>query len=196
MTEQRYNLGFTGGALLYRDSVLLSKLYLELKDWDKVRKTVLEQNLLQIRTLTAQRRIYSETYTRIKELNNESLSLIANGNRDEQTQLIWYAICQKYTIIRDFAIEVINDKVNKFDFDISVADFHVFYNNKAIHHDELNKISPQSKRRLIINLFKMLKDTGIVIDGKRIKPVMIASSTKKIIVSEGKVPLEIFPQQK
>ncbi|MBM4398845.1 MAG: DUF1819 family protein, partial [Candidatus Cloacimonetes bacterium] len=56
MIEQRYNLGFTGGALLYRDSVLLAKLYLDLKDWDKVRKTILEQNLLQIRTLAAQRR--------------------------------------------------------------------------------------------------------------------------------------------
>lgn len=196
MIEQRYNLGFTGGALLYRDSVLLAKLYLDLKDWDKVRKTILEQNLLQIRTLAAQRRIYSETYTRIKELDNEALSIIANGSREEQTQLIWYAICLKYTIIRDFAVEVISNKVKKFDYDISDADFHVFYNNKAIQHDELNKISLQSKRRLIINLFKMLKDTGIVIDGKRIKPVIVASSTKKIIVSEGKVPLEIFPQQK
>lgn len=196
MTAQKYNLGFTGGALLYRDSVLLSKLYLEMKDWDKVRKIVLEQNLLQIRTLAAQRRIFSETYTRIKELNNDALAIIANGSRDEQTQLIWYAICLKYTIIRDFAIEVISDKVKKFDYDISDADFHVFYNNKATHHDELNRISPQSKRRLIINLFKMLKDTGIVIDGKRIKPIIIAPSTKKIIESEGKIPLDIFPLQK
>ncbi len=196
MTEPKYNLGFTAGALLYRDSVLLAKLYIETKDWDAVRKQVLEHNLLQIRTLAAQRRIYSETYTRIKLISDEALSMIANGNRDEQVQVIWYAICKKYHFIRDFAIDVIGYKMSNYDNELSDADFNIFYNNKAIQHDELNTISSQSKNKLTKNLFKMLRDAGILTIENTIKPIMVAQHVQQILNADSAVPLTIYPQQR
>lgn len=193
MFESRYNLGFTAGALLYRDSVLLAKLYLETNDWDAVRKQVLEHNLLQIRTLAAQRRIYSETYTRIKLLSEEAISIIAKSNRDDQVQVIWYAICKKYHFIRDFAIDVVGYKISNHDNELSMADFNLFFNNKAIQHDELNNISTQSKNKLTKNLFKMLRDTGILSVDNKLKAMIVSTQVKQTVSRDTDFPLSIFP---
>ena len=132
----KYNLGFTSAAFLFRDSVLLAKLYLSLGDWNMVRERVLSENLLQIRTIAAQKRIYSETYTRLKALSVKALEVIANGERDDQVHMIWYAICKKYALIRDFSVQVLSPKIRINTRDISEADFNVFYNNLAANHDE------------------------------------------------------------
>ena len=84
-----YSFGITAAALLYRDSVLLAQLYLDYRDWNVVKDAVIKDNLLQIRTLAAQKRIYSEAYTRVKQLSEEAMEILANGSREEQCQIIW-----------------------------------------------------------------------------------------------------------
>ena len=84
-----YTFGITAAAFLYRDSVLLAQLYLEHRNWDLVKDTIFNDNLLQIRTLAAQKRIYSEAYTRVKQLSDEAMEILATGIREEQCQIIW-----------------------------------------------------------------------------------------------------------
>jgi len=193
MPETKFSFGFTAGALLYRDSVLLSKLYLETKNWDKVREMVLSDNLLQIKTVSAQKRIYSETFTRLKTLSEPAIELIANGNRDEQCQLLWYALCKKYDFIRDFALEVFSDKINRRDYIISIADFNIFFSRKAELVEKLNNISVISRKKLQTNLFKMMQSAGIVDSDQHLKLLMISPQVKQIITADGTIPLTIYP---
>jgi len=171
----KYNLGFTSAAFLFRDSVLLAKLYLSLGDWNMVRERVLSENLLQIRTIAAQKRIYSETYTRLKALSVKALEVIANGERDDQVHMIWYAKIR------------INTR------DISEADFNVFYNNLAANHDELNHISISSRAKLTKNLFRMLVSAGIIDSDGKLCPISISKSVRQIVFEDNDIPLEIYP---
>lgn len=194
MTNQyKYNLGFTSAALLYRDSVLLAKLFLKTDDWAKVREMVLADNLLQIRTIAAQKRIYSETYTRLKPLSNEALEVIANGDRDDQVQVIWYAICKKYALIRDFSIQVLAQKLRINDRNLSEADFNVFFNNLAASHEELSRIAISSKAKLTKNLFRMLQSAGIIEPDGKLREMSVSKTVRLIVMADNDIPLDIYP---
>ncbi len=188
-----YNLGFTSAAFLYRDSVLLAKLYLSTRDWNEVRDKVLADNLLQIRTIAAQKRIYSETYTRLKTLSVQALEIIANGERDDQVQIIWYAICKKYALIRDFTTEVLSPKVKLNTRDLSEADFNIFYNNLAASHDELNRISISSRTKLTKNLFRMLQSAEIIDSDGKLLALSVSQRVRQIVLADPDISLSIYP---
>lgn len=189
----KYNLGFTSAAFLYRDSILLAKLFVKTGNWSIVRDMVLSENLLQIRTITAQKRIYSEAYTRLKSLSSMALEVIANGERDDQLQIIWYAICKKYALIRDFSVQVLSPKVRINARDLSEADFNIFFNNLATNHDELNRISISSRAKLTKNLFRMLHSAGIIDSEGELCPISISQTVRQIILDDKEIPLEIYP---
>ena len=194
MSDQfKYNLGFTSAALLYRDSVLLAKLYLNTGDWNVVRDKVLADNLLQIRTIAAQKRIYSETYTRMKSLSNIALEVIANGERDDQVQVIWYAICKKYTLIKDFTIQVLSHKLSINTRDLSEADFNVFFNNLSVSHEELSRIAISSKAKLTKNLFRMLRSAGIIDTDGKLRAMSVSQTVRQIVSAGQDISLEIYP---
>jgi hypothetical protein len=73
MTEERYSMSFTSGALLRRESLIATELYDKLGDWVVVREKVIAQNLLQMRTLKASQTIFKEVASRLKRLSTDQL---------------------------------------------------------------------------------------------------------------------------
>ncbi len=192
-SRKKYNLGFTSAAFLFRDSILLSQLFLKERDWKVVREKVLKDNLLQIRTIAAQKRIFSETYTRLLPLSNDALELIAEGMREDQVHVIWYAICKKYAIIKEFSEEVLSHKLRMNDRNFSESDFNIFYNNLANDHDELVQIAVSSKRKLATNLIRMLRSAGIVGEDDMLRPQSVSALVREIIETDRDVSLDIYP---
>jgi len=121
------------------------------------------------------------------------LEVIANGERDDQVHMIWYAICKKYALIRDFSVQVLSPKIRINARDISEADFNVFYNNLAANHDELNHISISSRAKLTKNLFRMLVSAGIIDSDGKLCPISISKSVRQIVLEDNDIPLEIYP---
>ena len=107
MTNDRYSMSFTTGCLFYRESVKLATLFVDLKDWNIVRNTVLADNLLQARTQNTSKRVCQEIISRLKTLSVQELELLNKGTSQEQAYLLWLAICRRYTFIGDFAVEII-----------------------------------------------------------------------------------------
>jgi hypothetical protein len=188
-----FSFGFTAAALLYRDSVLLAQLFLEYRNWDQVKQAVLKDNLLQIRTIAAQQRIYSEAYTRVKQLSEATMEILANGNREEQCQIIWYAICSKYDFIREFALEVLAEKVKRHELEITKADFNLFFNTKSELHEKLSNISEGSRKKLQTNLFRMLLSSGITDADMKLRLLIVSSRVRDLIIREGILSPAIFP---
>lgn len=191
--ENIYSFGFTAAALLYRDSVLLAQLFLECRNWDQVKDAVFKDNLLQIRTIAAQQRIYSEAYTRIKILSEAALHILANGSREEQCQIIWYAICRKYDFILDFAMEVLLEKVKRHEFEITKADFNLFFNTKSELYEKLSNISEGSRKKLQSNLFRMLVSSGITDAEMKLRLLIVSPTVRDLIIREGILSPAIFP---
>ncbi len=190
---QSYSFGITAAAFLYRDSVLLAQLYLEHRNWDMVKDAVFKDNLLQIRTLAAQKRIYSEAYTRVRLLSDEAMDILANGTQEEQCQIIWYAICMKYDFVREFALEVLAEKVKRQEFEITISDFNLYYNTKAEFHEKLAGIAEGSRKKLQTNLFRMLVSSGITDSEMKLRLMIVSPRVRELIIKEGVLSPAIFP---
>jgi len=88
MKTDLYKLSFTGVSLAVRESVKISEIHLQIKDWDIVRKKVWEENILQARTRSSIQRTYQELAPRMVRLNEEQIELLVEVNYQEQRQLL------------------------------------------------------------------------------------------------------------
>ena len=76
MTTVKYNLSFTAGGLLYRESIDITELYLALRDWKAVKTRVHDSNLIKSRTLSSSIRICREILLRLALLNDDELNIL------------------------------------------------------------------------------------------------------------------------
>jgi hypothetical protein len=193
MTENRYNMSFTAGALLYRESLKVARLYEELGDWEAVRTRVMDDNLLQMRTPSAAKRVFREVASRLKHLTPAQLALLLTGTRQEQNHVLWLAICKRYCFIYDFAVDVMREKFIRLDFDLSYEAYDVFFNNKAEWHPEVEGLAESTRKKLREVLFKMMREANLLTPDNQILPAMPTPREIDVITADSPSYLLAFP---
>lgn len=162
MSKSEYNFSFTSVTALVRETVELAILYRDFENWDKVAKTVNEENIFQTRTMSTSGRITREIKARLTTLNSEELRLLIEGTQIERKQLIWLAICQKYQPIYDFSLEVLVENHEKPKKQVLLSDYDHFFLRKSDWHPKLDSLADNTKRKAKNNLFKMMKQCGLL----------------------------------
>ena len=193
MTENRYSMSFTSGALLYQESLGVANLFEKVGDWDVVRERVMKDNLLQMRTLNASKRIFREVASRLKQLTPAELALLRTGTRQEQNHLLWLAICKRYRFIYDFAADVVREKFLRLDFDLSYDAYDVFFNNKAEWHPEVEGVAESTRKKLRQVLFKMMREANLLTQEYQILPAMPTPREIRVITADSPSYLLAFP---
>lgn len=186
-------MSFTPGALFHQESLKLVFLYFDVMSWAEARAIAVEDNLLQTRTTNSGKRITREICSRLKHLHGDELMILQNGSSQEQTQVLWLAICRKYTFINDFAVEVIREKFLTFQHDLLPSDYDAFFNAKAVWHEELEQITASTRAKLKQVIFRMLRETDIINAHGVINPVILSERVVKTIGTHNKKDLAIFP---
>jgi hypothetical protein len=186
-------MSFTTGGLFHRESVNLTKLYLDLRDWNSVRNKVVEENLLQARTLNTLKRVCSEVVSRLKLLSIGELEFLNQGNHKEQAYLLWIALCRRYRFIADFAVEVLRERFLSLKTDITHEDFDTFFNRKSEWHLELEQISPATRSKLRQVLFRMLREADLLTAGNMIHPAMPSPGFLELIYQGDPKDVLYFP---
>ncbi len=162
MGEGKYNLSFIGGGLLLSESIVVAEQYLDLADWSEVENKVMNDNLLQSRTVSTSKRFFNEIRNRLLELNNEELQLLVDGIDVDRRQILWAAVCRRYKFIRDFAVEVLAAHHHNYKTDIDVGDYSAFFNEKAQEHPELDRLASSTSYKVRQILFKLLREAGML----------------------------------
>lgn len=193
MTIKKYSMSFTTGSLFRQESLKIAGLFLDFRDWNAVRKKVLSENLLQTRTLNTLKRVYREISSRLKTLCEEELALIVNGTSQDQSQLLWLAVCRRYAFIYDFAKEVLRERFVSFKAVLKYEDFDAFFNQKAEWHDELDGIAHATHVKARQIIFKMMREAGLLTDSYLINPVLLSAQLLNAIPRQQRQDLLIFP---
>ena len=193
MQGTAYMMSFTAGALLYRESITVARLYAEIGDWAAARAAALVDNELQIRTTSAAKRLSREAAQRLETLAPAQLQLLRDSDRREQTALLWLAICKRYRFIHDFAVEVVREKFVRLDLHLSYDDFDLFFNRHAEWHAEVDRIEPSTRTKLRSNLFAMLREADILSAGDLIQPALLSPTVIQVIGADDPAHLAIFP---
>ena len=193
MIENRYSMSFTTGTLLYQESLTVANLFEETGDWDGVRERVIDDNLLQMRTLNASKRVYREVASRLKQLTSAELALLCTGTRQEQNHILWLAICKRYRFIHDFAVEVVREKFLRLDLTLGYDDYDIFFNNKAEWHPEVARVAESTRKKQRQVLFKMMREAELLTRENQILPAMLTPREVETIAADSPAYLSIFP---
>ena len=193
MRTNPYKLSFTAAGLSISSSIKIAETYLQLQDWDAVKEKVKTENLLQARTQTSIQRTFLELAPRLQQLTVEQLELLVEGNHQEQKQLLWFAVCQRYAYIREFAVKVIYAKYQSLDYELTDFDYAVFFNRKADWHEELDRLRKSTKTKLKTVLFRMLREAGLISKDHTIIPTVLSSRMVELLAPDSPASLHIFP---
>jgi len=193
MASKKYSMSFTTGSLFRQESLKVARLFIDFRDWNAVRKKVLSENLLQTRTLNTLKRVYREISSRLKTLCEDELALMVNGTPQDQSHLLWLAVCRRYTFIADFAKEVLRERFIGFKAVLHYEDFDAFFNQKAEWHDELDRIAHATQVKVRQIIFKMMREAGLLTDSHIINPVMLSAQLLQAIPQPQRQDLLIFP---
>lgn len=192
-SQRRYSLSFTSGALLAREGALLAPLYLEARDWETVRDQAVERNLLQARTHSTGIRLVRETVKRLSVLTDEEVALVTEVTASERSHLMWAAACRRYELIGEFAEEVLRERFLLLAPTLDHQDFDGFVRSKALWHEELAEIKDSTLRKLRSNVFRMLKEAGLLSVDGRIMPALLSERLALALGSHMPSDLRFFP---
>jgi len=193
MAPTKYSMSFTTGGLLSQESERVASLYLELGDWVLVRDRALEIGLMQTRMLSSAKRIYREVSARLQTLTDNEIELLVNGSDRQRMDMLWLAICCRYTFIRDFSVDILRERFLTLRYEISNEDFDAFFNAKAEWHHELDTITSSTRTKLRQNLFRMLREAEFISHANRIQPAVLSPQTLDLIMRRGIDTLHIYP---
>ena len=114
-------------------------------------------------------------------------------DHQEQAYLLWLAVCRRYRFIYDFSVEVIRERFLTLRYGLSYEDFDTFFNEKMEWHEEMEKVTTTTRKKLRQFLFKMLRETELINANESIIPAMLSPRLIDSIRRHGIEDLRIYP---
>ena len=189
-----YLMSFSTGGLFLTESIKLVECFMRLADWPRVREHVLAINLLQVRALSTGKRVVREVISRLKELSPEELTLLLHGDSQEQSAILWIAVCRHYHFIGEFAFEVLRERYLSLQPDLQIDDFIAFYNRKSDWHPGLEQLRQSTRKKLRQVLFMMMRDANLLVEGDRINPPLLSDRLLTTLAATKRLQdLQFFP---
>lgn len=193
MTTERYRLSFTAGGLFVREAPAIVERYLQTADWVGTRSQVRTENLLQLRTAAASTRFSKELIARLQELDRDELEELREANVRDQSYLLWVAACRRYEFLREFASEVLREHYLARRTQLTASDYDAFFNSKALWHEELEGLADSTQKKLKQNLFRMLREAGLVTPQHLIQVALLSPRVAQLIAKRDRRDLFVFP---
>ena len=153
----------------------------------------LDSNVLQVRTHTTGIRLVRETVKRLSVLTDDEVALLTEVTASERSHLMWAAACRRYELIGEFAEEVLRERFLLLAPTLDHQDFDGFVRGKALWHDELAEIKDSTLRKLRSNVFRMMKEAGLLSVAGRIMPALLSERLSVVLGSHTPSDLRFFP---
>lgn len=181
-----YRLSFSGAALQVEESIKIAQLYADLKDWEAVQAEVVGENALQKNQLKTTVRSFYEVRTRLKEMTPLQIERLAEGTFTEQQQLLWVAVCKVYPFIGAFALEVLLNKIQAFEYIVHESDYTEFLEAQTLKEPKLQQVSDSTYQKLRSRLYRMMEEAGIVNNREErvITPPVVTTYVAEALIDE------------
>ena len=190
----KYILSYTTASLSAYESEVIAGLYLESKDWNSVRASVLDDNALQKGSLVGRRKLFNELKKRLETLTPEQLTFYEDASSSDVKNLTMLSCFKLYGFIYDFATEVMRKKLLLFDFQVLNSNYESFYDSKAVSFENLNTISEATQKKLKQVMFKMFEQAGVIdsVKTKNIQKPYLSEELIRLIVQDDPKYLSAF----
>lgn len=191
--QASYRMSFGTGGLHLQESIKLADLYASLKDWDATWQQALDNNLLQARTQSSLRRTSRELILRLQTLSTDELALLTTGTPDEQTNVLWLAVCRCYPFVGQFATEVLHERYITLKATLRYEDFDAFFNQQAQWRPALEDISRSTRGKLRQVLFRILREAKLLDAHQTIQAALLSPRLQSLLTRQRPADLTCFP---
>jgi BrxA len=191
--DSRYRLSFTTGGLFVEEGAALAALYNDLGDWAAVRTVAMEEGFTRFIAQSSARRTIQELTVRLSELDDDELAMLQDGSNAERSALMWLSLCRAYPIIREFATEVLDERLRGFKPDLRYEHFDAFLAAKAQWNDALAELSDSTRKKLRQVLFRYMREAGILSEEGRILPYLMPATVRIHLIDTAPGDITFFP---
>lgn len=160
--QTRYNLSFMAVSLRPELARIVAEYYLETKDWNVTKESVLSTNALQCRSVSSAVRMERELRQRLGGLTDNQITILAKATAEDRAAMAWLAALKHYRFIFDFAVDVLREKLATHDPILRHSDYESYIENRSLSHPELTQFSTSSKRKIRQVLLLMLSEAYIL----------------------------------
>lgn len=183
----KYQFTFTAASLRLNDFIHVARLKLNNEEVDHI-------YLLGAGNSATGKRMMQEYGKRLATLTPDQLRILTEGPLSDQKQIAFLAICKTYTFIREFAVEVLREKIFMFDLELKDGDFISFLRRKQESHPELDRITDNTTYKIRQVTFKILEQAGIIdsVKTRIIQRQIIDYAVLKAITDENKEWLKVL----
>ena len=189
----KYILSFTAASLRLNEMVKVATAALDNAGGDlaMVKESGVVFSSVKIRTSD---REFREVRKRLETLTPDQTAILIRGDLISQKQIAFLSVCKRYTFIRDFAVDVIRDKVLVFDYQLNESDYKSFINSKLSLHTELEEFSESTLKKAKQVMFRILEQAGIINNpvDKQIQPQILQQDVINATVRDDPAWLKVF----
>lgn len=192
--DKIYTFSFTGASALIAETLVIAEEYQRLKDWKAVRKSLMDNNLLnKVKQATFTREL-QEIKKRLSLLTPDQLEVLIHGGLDDAKSMILLSLAKTYPFLNDFIVEVLRGKYLLFDKVLTETDYTKFFNTKNLSHSELNEITEKTARKVKQRIFTILEQVGLITFAKNgiiLKP-FLSNKVIEVIIEDNPSFLTAF----
>lgn len=190
----KYLMSFSTGGLFVNESIALAEHYRSGESWDDARERLLAENITALPKLTSQTRSLREIYGRITRLSDDERAfLLERSDRQEQQAILWLAVCRTYQFIREFAVEVIQDRYQSWRLELGHETFDRFFAEKAEWDEHLAQLSPSTCAKLRQVMFRIMREAGVLNEKDNIQVIWLSPALKSLISETDPQDILVFP---
>jgi hypothetical protein len=189
MAEHKKYLGdLIGGSLMIKESQLIADLLLTnptKEDWDDA---IVEQNILQKRSPASAKRNAATIKKRIALLGEDFLTMLANANHEEASQLMMAATLINSPLLADFMRTVVMEAKRLYRESIDVKDWQYFWEERSRIYPEFTELSEASTYKISQVAFKVMTDGGFLESTrtKELTNVFVTLDVRNLLISMDK----------
>ncbi|MGZ0713111.1 BrxA family protein (plasmid) [Coraliomargarita sp. W4R53] len=189
----RYRLSFTTGGLFVNEISLASERIIRSSSIEAAEADLLTARTFAGRTDRSIKITTREVFDRARELTDTELSLAANGESADRSNLAWLAATRRFTFIERFARDVLREKFIGLDLRLERDDFERFWLGQSQWHQEVTSAAPSTKEKLRQTLFKMLREGDYLASDGTIQSAYLSQAFIETVHPRTSHDLEIFP---
>lgn len=183
----------SGSSVRRPETVETARLYLDLGDWNAVRRQVVKDNLYQLNAESSRKRVAGELIKRLRTLTEDEIRFLVDSFGDDQSAMLWVSVCRTYQFVSDLSANVLRDSYGSGIPTYTEGAFEAFFEQETEMHPELSRLTEAGRKKMRNQVFRMLVECDLVTEDGTITPLHPSPAFVSAIDVEHIGDLDLFP---
>ena len=170
-----------GGSLLIAETRIIAESLLKQLPEEEWRALVIDQNILQKKSVKTSSRYVRVIRTRIEGLGQDFMSALVNSSDRAYIQLLLVAVMINSPIVEDFMRLSLAEAKRTYKPNLPTTAWQDFYETQSLKYPDLNNYSESTIKKLGTNVIKILVLSGYLSDARKreVYPVYLMPEVKE-----------------